>query len=325
MINVNHLFNFIVFFLLPLLNISLVRSENSNIVEIKNYKFSTTITIKGNVKPLKVMHITDSHITIPDQRDSIIWNNCQRMHQAFKNTKKHLSKSNVSREQAFINLLDTATEQKIDLILLTGDIVNFPSPKSIDFVYNTLKSYKIPFLYVAGNHDWHLEGEVGSSDYLRKKNLHFLSPLYESKKPLYNSTVINGINFVCIDNSTYQINKKQLKFFKKQLKKDYPIVLLMHIPVYTSENSYANFTMGNPNWGEQLDSSYKVERREKWSKKGNNKHTIEFHNLLISKSNIIILTGHIHKQCFERKDNFIQFITGLSRDGYYRILEFNKK
>lgn len=294
----------------------------SKIIGMRTIGNHTQILLKNSKSTLKIMHITDSHITIPDAKDSLIWDKCKRMHKAYENTKSHVSKKNVSREDAFKILINQAKKLKVDIIVLTGDIINFPSEKSVDFVYNTLKDYEIPYLYVAGNHDWHLEGTPGSSEKLRDETLHILESLYQQKNPLYNATLINGINFICIDNSTYQINKKQLAFFKNEIKKGYPIVLLMHIPVYTSFGIQS--TMGNPAWGADIDKSYIIEKRERWSKEGNTTTTKEFYQLIMNTPDIIVLSGHIHTNSMEIENNLIQFTTGMSRDGHYRIIEFTK-
>jgi hypothetical protein len=69
-----------------------------------------------------------------------------------------------------------------------------------------LQKVGIPYLFTAGNHDWHYEGMPGSSDYLRetwiKKRL---TPLYQGENPLYAVRKINGIRILTIDNSTYEI------------------------------------------------------------------------------------------------------------------------
>lgn len=300
-------------------------SQNpTQILGVKTVNNRTTIRLPEGHQSCKVMHITDSHITIPDaEADSLIWDKCGRMHQAYKNTGSHPCKENISRGEAFRMLIDVAKTQKVDMVLLGGDIVNFPSPKTVDFVSKVMKESGLPFVYVAGNHDWHLEGTEGSDNQKRANYIHVLDPLYQGMNPLYNATMVNGINVVCIDNSTYQINREQLDFFKAQVKKGYPMLLLLHIPVYT--HLHSNCTMGDPKWGAAIDTTYKLEGRQRWSEKGNTPETVEFTKLLKETSNIIILAGHVHTNRVEIEDKMIQFVTGLGRDGNYRIMEFTDK
>ncbi len=281
----------------------------------------TTVLLEGKKEPCMMMHITDSHITIPcEEEDSKIWNYCKRMHQAYKNTSSHPCGENISRAESFRMLVDVAKRKEVDLLVLSGDIVNFPSPASVAFVHKTLEESGVPYVYVAGNHDWHLEGTPGSDDEKRQKYIPVLKSLYQGKNPLYNSTIVKGINVVCIDNSTYQINQEQLDFFKQQLKKGFPIVLVMHIPVCTSQHH--DSTMGYAKWGAEIDKIYELEGRERWSAEGNRPETVEFHKLLMNTPDIIVLCGHVHTWRVEHEKNLQQYVTSLSRDGAYRIVNF---
>src|SRR5690606_16344252 len=81
----------------------------------------------------------------------------------------------------FKQLLHYAKEEKVDLIALSGDIFNYPSQVAVAFVKEQLDQTGLPYMYTAGNHDWHYEGMEGSADELRdywcKKSL---APLYSS-------------------------------------------------------------------------------------------------------------------------------------------------
>lgn len=302
-------------------NALLGQSVQNSIRVKKNY-----VEVLTNVKTqCRVMHITDSHITIEDESDKLIWGKCGRMHQAYKNTGSHVSGKNISRPEAFKDLIETAKKKKVDMIVLGGDIINFPSSKTVEFVYKTLEDSGINYVFISGNHDWHLEGSEGSDEERRRNYYPVLSALYKGENPMYNSIIYKGINFVNIDNSTYQINKKQLKFFKKQIKKGLPIVLNVHIPIYCGFNEYYNLSMGNPAWGAAMDTSFKLEQRERWSKDGHTPETMAFCKLLKKTPGIITLAGHIHTGFIDYDGQMVQFVTGLARDGHYRILDFKPK
>lgn len=284
---------------------------------------STRILLHGDGENLKIMHITDAHITVPAPEDSLVWDNCARMHKAYEHTKKHVSGKDVSRTDAFLQLLKTAKEKKVDLIALSGDIVNFPSPATVRFVYDELEKTGIPFVYVPGNHDWHLEGKPGSSDKLRSEYVSALTPLYQGENPMCYSRIINGVNILCIDNSTYQISEEQLRFLKEELAKGLPTVLVMHIPLFTPLNDEG--AMANPLWSSKIDFSYKTERREPFSDDGNKPETVEFRNIVLNHGGIVILCGHVHKNKVDVEEQLLQLVTGLGRNGEYRIIEFIKE
>lgn len=298
-------------------------SENSGFITHSTSGRHTRILVKGSGDNLKIMHITDAHITVPSPEDSLIWENCARMHRAYEHTKKHVSGKDVSRTDAFIQLLERAKKEKVDLIALSGDIVNYPSPATVQFVYNELEKTGIPFVYVPGNHDWHLEGKPGSSEKLREEYASFLAPLYQGENPMYYSRTVNGINVLCIDNSIYQISVEQLDFLKKELAKGLPAVIVMHIPVYTPLNDEG--AMANPLWSSKIDFGYKTERREPFSDDGNKPETVEFRNLLLRHGGAVVLCGHVHKNKVDVECKLLQLVTGLGRNGEYRIVEFVKE
>merc|ERR1719160_189216 len=57
----------------------------------------------------------------------------------------------------FATTLDRAMTEDIDLVAIGGDLVNFPSKDSVEWSLEKLKATKAPFIFTAGNHDWHLE------------------------------------------------------------------------------------------------------------------------------------------------------------------------
>ena len=56
---------------------------------------------------------------------------------------------------------------------------------------------------------------------------------------------VKGVRFLAIDNSTYEINEKQLTFFNNQAKTGLPLVLMVHIPMYAPGK---NIFTDEPNW-----------------------------------------------------------------------------
>jgi 3',5'-cyclic AMP phosphodiesterase CpdA len=193
---------------------------------------SATILIPDFKSGLKFMQITDSHISIKDERESDMWKYAERMQKAYDFPYRHF---NLDIKKSTFEYLDDALQKakdrNVELLILTGDIVNFPSPVSVSYVIDKLKKTGIPWLYISGNHDWNYEGMEGSLDFLRKTWIDkSLLPLYQGHNPLCYSEIIKGINFVGIDNSTGQVNKEQVEFLRNQLKHKNPIILFSHIP-----------------------------------------------------------------------------------------------
>ena len=257
------------------------------------WELSATITIPDFKDSLKIMQITDAHISIEDEKESDLMEYSERMHKAYVKPRKHYTLDTSKTTFEYLDdLLMKAKNENVELVLLTGDIVNFPSAVSVKYVYDRLVETGIPWLYISGNHDWHYEGMPGSLDSLRiawiEKNL---SPLYNDHNPLFYSEIINGINFVGIDNSTYKVNDEQVQFMEEQLSRNEPIILISHIPYSLNRNA---------------------------SQPG----TTALVDLILSNSDkiIAILTGHMHSTSFYFTGNLCQYNSLASSQGGFFIV-----
>ena len=55
---------------------------------------------------------------------------------------------------AFEQQITEALAAGADLIVHTGDLLNFPSPKAAEAAAAALAASGLPWLFLAGNHDW---------------------------------------------------------------------------------------------------------------------------------------------------------------------------
>jgi 3',5'-cyclic AMP phosphodiesterase CpdA len=301
-------------------------SKNTNVFHAAS-DFHADIFIKGLQKKTRILHLTDTHISIYDESEKRYHEYGARMDNAFLDREHYKTGEGVTSIEGFYELMALAKEQQFDLIALTGDIVNNPSKASVKFVKDEVEKTGIPSVYVAGNHDWHYEGMEGSADELRQTWINNgLAPFYGDNNPLFYSKQVNGLNIVCIDNSTYQVNEEQLVFFEEQASLDMPIVLLMHIPLYTPKDGERGGvgTCGDPRWGEAIDNGFEIERRQRWNKEGNLPSTMEFVEIVKNNKKLAaVFVGHKHRARMDSINaNAIQYTTGGSYNGRYRIVEF---
>ena len=216
-----------------------------------------------------------------------------------------------------------AKEVNADVITLIGDIFSFPSEAAIEWVQSKLKKTGIPYIYTAGNHDWHYEGMEGTMESLRDTWIEKrLLPLYQGNHPLMAAYDVKGVRFLAIDNSTYQINEEQLVFFKEQVASGIPLVLLVHIPMY-APGKKISFGCGNPNWGAATDLGFKVERRPQWPESGHTQTTLNFHKEVFKAPNLVgIFAGHIHRNSIEMIKGKPQIVTEDNASGGYLDIDF---
>ena len=272
---------------------------------------------------IKVIHIADTHLFMDDERGAPFQKYSSRMAKAYNETTHFKNRNKTNPNECFEKTLAFAKEKKADLIALVGDIFSFPSELAIEWVLSKLNDVGIPFVFVAGNHDWHYEGMKGSLESLRdiwiKKRL---LPLYQGNNPLMAAYDVKGVRFLAIDNSTYEINEKQLTFFNNQAKTGLPLVLMVHIPMYAPGKNIS-YGCGNPNWGASSDRNYKLERRPKWPEKGHSQTTFDFHNMVFNTPNLLgIFTGHIHKSSIEITNGKPQIVSDDNASGGYLEIDF---
>ncbi len=283
-----------------------------------------SIYTHANIKPTRIFHITDTHLSLDDERGSKYQEYSRRMAGAYKSNTHFQTQKRVTTQESFEMTLKLAKEQDVDFLALTGDIFSFPSEAAVEWALQQLNETQIPFAYVAGNHDWHYEGMSGSSTQLRETwATKHLKPMYQGKHPLYASYEFNGLRFVCIDNSTYEILPEQLDYFQELAESDTPIVLLMHIPLFMPGRSMG-YGCANPNWGEKGDKNFEIERREKWRKGGHTKVTNDFYKAVFKAPNLLgILAGHTHRPAIDVKKGIAQMVSSHNATAYYSDINFN--
>ena len=277
-----------------------------------------SIYTHAQVKPTRIFHITDTHLSLDDERGVPYVEFSKRMAGAYGSNSHFKTGEQYSSQESFEQTLKLATKQEVDFLALTGDIFSFPSQAAVAWALQKLNDTGIPFAYVAGNHDWHYEGMKGSSKQLRDTwTGKHLKPMYQGNKPLYAAYDLNGFRFVCIDNSTYEILPEQLAFFRAQAQQAAPLILLMHIPLYMPGRSMG-FGCGNPNWGEASDRNFKIERREKWRRGGHTSVTMAFHEAVFNAPNLLtVLAGHTHRHTIDVKNGVPQIVSAHNATGYY--------
>ena len=171
----------------------------------------------GLEKPLRVLHVTDTHIGRADERDN------ERKHALAK----RLGSS--EREQYFHEQLDYA-EENCDLLVHTGDLIDFTSQANFDFARTILFREKV--FFAAGNHEFSQYVGEAYEDRAYKMNS-FREMMPGLGAPLFfNARILGGINFVSIDDSYHQFEDWQITRLKKEIAKGLPIILCLHAPLF---------------------------------------------------------------------------------------------
>ncbi len=267
----------------------------------------------GLSRPLRIMAIGDTHLVLDDERGLPYRENSRRMAKFSPDSRTH-----------FLQTLETAGKEKYDLILIAGDLLSFPSEAGVEFAVRALNGTGIPWLYTAGNHDWHYEGLPGTETELRAEwTAKRLLPLFQGRAPLMYSVRRNGLEILMLDNSTCEILPEQLTFFREKAASGTPLLLVVHVPMYVPGRKIF-FSCGNPDWRSENDPSWQIERRPRWPENGPSETTRTFHRELFSlKQPVAILAGHTHQLSLDSFCGILQLVTPQNSCGDYLELHIS--
>lgn len=261
---------------------------------VKNWTFAQDWSAGGEMcvacpsvkSPLKVSFIADSHLNLRDDRDAANFKYLKRMGGEWSKT--------LTVKDAFAISMKKVREAKPDLVVFLGDTISFPSLQNVEFVMSEMKALGLPWLYIAGNHDWHFEGEVGVQSDLRAKwTSTRMKPLYQGNDPMAYSKVVGGVRFVLIDNTLYEVTPEQLAFYKAEASKGDPVCLCMHIPLWNPGQHWC--TCASPEWGGAKDKWDEIEGRAKWPERAS-ASTFAFREAVLATPNLVgCFAGHMHR------------------------------
>lgn len=257
--------------------------------------------------------IADSHLWRYDERELPYMEYSSRMAAAYHkgaDTNKHFrTGEDCDTEETLDWCINDAKEKNVDVILLLGDNVSYPSELSIERLKAKMDASGIPYLYTQGNHDWHYEGMENTDAYQDKTllDLHddwvarrymslypaagdvkstLDSPYmkkYESKvggkaNPLAYAMEVKGLNILLMDDGVYGwLRQEQLDFWREIRDEGKPVFLGMHVPLYAPGND-TGWECGNP-----------------YSTTGNVPESRTFHSEFLNAENTIgAVWGHIH-------------------------------
>ena len=266
-------------------------------------------TVKiGLEKPVKLLHVTDSHLCLADERD---------------NERKHALAERLGdpNKEIYLNEQIEYAEKNCDLLIHTGDLMDFVSYANVDKAREIVSNEHI--FFIAGNHDYsQYVGEAWEDNAYRMNS--YMQMGYGLGVPMFfNSRTVGGVNIVGIDNSYYLFAEWQLYRLKKEAEKGLPIVLAFHDPLF--EQSLYDYHFENV----PGDCAYLVgcdeEHLLRYSEfravqQRPDEPTLRMIEYIKGEPLIkLILTGHLHFN-YESNitDSLPQFVTGGGYDGEAR-------
>lgn len=257
----------------------------------------------GLSKPFEVLHASDTHLSLADERDD------QRKLDLAKQRYQYF-------DYAMDNLkfiCDYAKENNLTIVH-TGDLIDFVSELNLDVAKDFTQNNDV--FFAAGNHEFSLYvGEAFEDEAYRNISLKKVQAAF-TNDIRFSVREIGGVNFVAIDNSYYFFEKAQLEGLKEVAKQGKPIVLLMHNPIYTKDffeykiKNYpdAAFLNGVPH---ELMSGY---AKDRYIQQKADEITFETCEYIKSEPLIkAILCGHLHEDYVDTvHDGLKQYVTHIT-------------
>ena len=176
----------------------------------------------GATAPFSVMHISDTHLTAAYEREGV-----DKTAVAARRTRTFGGR----QEEALRDSLDWA-KANCDYVLHTGDLIDFQSEANFDLVR---KYYGETVFGPMGNHEFYT--------YLPDEKHTWLESFKDRSWPIlkagypvdarFSAKVVNGVNFICMDDVFGTVQPDQVEKFHAEAKKGLPMVLCMHVPFFT--------------------------------------------------------------------------------------------
>lgn len=180
----------------------------------------------GAEKPFAVLHISDTHLCEAyDDEGEVTLKLREVRRQTFGGR----------QEEALVDSIAWA-RKNVDYILHTGDLIDFQSRANFDLVR---KHFGDAMFGALGNHEfarhmWLAEEKEPKTEEWKDRTRAKLDEVFPFDVVLH-SQVVNGVNFVTLDDVYGTVTERQVERFRAEVAKGLPIVLCMHVPFFTDD------------------------------------------------------------------------------------------
>ena len=236
----------------------------------------TKVHIPELASDYEIWFLSDTHIIVEDgSEDEQILAYAEERKPGFEN------ESGYSSAVIFSQFIDKANEQKPDLVLLGGDIIDFPSEANVAFLTSELGRLEVPYMMTYGNHDWTFPWE-----YMTETGWNTYRPMLEEVMT-DDCLELEDLVVVAVDNSSNQADAASLITLKQAYELNKPILVLSHVPLSTE----ALIARAKEDWGSPVTLGMQVHGGI-----APNEASTELWNMTHEEESLIkaVLAGHVH-------------------------------
>ena len=174
-------------------------------------KITKTVLDLGINSPVKLLHITDAHVSRAYEEEGEKMTSLAYRHAAniF---------GGVGVAESYFDAAIKYAKENGELVACTGDMYDFLSRANFDFLDDKLSD--IDYIYAAGNHDFCTRpGADVEDEAFKAKQSKLVQPHIKNDLTFY-SRNIGGLNLIAIDDSYNQFSENQLSLLKKETSKN---------------------------------------------------------------------------------------------------------
>ena len=207
----------------------------NNVNKINNYEETDSygldiediqIEIDGLKKDYNILYMTDNQANF-DEREDIGWFGT-------KTNRTFTDDNGISAADNMWRWFSYANTNKVDAMVMGGDILDYFTEKNAIVLQECLDGLQVPYIYTYGNHDSYVPWDFKFDD----DNQYFLN-LFDGNDCEFQKLNMGEFYIVSIRNyaqdGTANISQKALEEFKKIYKENKPILLVIHVPIFTEK------------------------------------------------------------------------------------------
>ncbi len=172
----------------------------------------------GAAKPFGAVQVSDTHLTRVDKRDDD------------RKIKLAASRNFAPLAEHYLDEAIHNAKANGDLLLHTGDMIDFVSAANLNCAGGHFSDGD--WFVSSGNHEFSkYVGEAKEDEAYKQDSYSRVQEEYPNDLT-FASRIVNGVNFVALDDVYYNITEKQHGLFEKEIEKGLPIVMMCHVPLY---------------------------------------------------------------------------------------------
>lgn len=186
------------------------------------------VRIKGLTRSYTFFHLTDLHMGEMTQDEACEMSEERRAYA--RHRYEFFAREGKGAADLWQDYMACARAEGTDLLLLTGDIIDFPSEANVRALKEGIRNGGIPTLYVVGNHDWSF-----ADDYHTPSATELQLPKFADicgGDPYISWVEYEDLIVCAVDDSCDRVHEATVDKFLSLCEKGKPIILIMHVPLY---------------------------------------------------------------------------------------------